>query len=129
MPTRSLHWIVTRLLLVVSSNAQIVKRECYGDFTESCWLAKVDATGMMTAACNDMQNHLQHSRLNLNDHIANINGALYCNVNGDGNFKQTCGRVSFEFPSGRLSAVCRRPGGAWAPTSSLDLNSCIANME
>ncbi|KAH7424717.1 hypothetical protein KP509_11G021100 [Ceratopteris richardii] len=80
------------------------------------------------AACNDMQNHLQHSRLNLNDHIANINGALYCNVNGDGNFKQTCGRVSFEFPSGRLSAVCRRPGGAWAPPSSLDLNSCIANI-
>ncbi|KAH7424719.1 hypothetical protein KP509_11G021300 [Ceratopteris richardii] len=100
---------------------QIVKRECYGDFTESCWIAKVDATGMMTAACNDMQNHLQHSRLNLNDHIAN--------VNGDGNFKQTCGRVSFKFPSGRLSAVCRRPGGAWASQRLTVLCSSCAFMK
>ncbi|KAH7280288.1 hypothetical protein KP509_37G059900 [Ceratopteris richardii] len=121
-------FILVLFILKSSSILKAVQADCYGAFDETCLSVYLDPlSGLLTAVCLDDTDGLTQSSLNLNGHVANINGVLRCGPNG-GNFLLSCVNVSYELPYARLRATCLDFKGDFAGRSSLNLSKCITNL-
>ncbi|KAH7280291.1 hypothetical protein KP509_37G060200 [Ceratopteris richardii] len=123
---RSVGSVLVFAILVPVTTLEVVRAACFGAFSQTCWNASLNtSSGVFTAYCLDENDSSTQSTVNLNDHVANIDGALDCNRNG-GDFLLTCTAVSL-LTANRLMATCLDALGDFAAPSSLDLNPCISN--
>ena len=98
-----------------------------GDFTRSCRNIDLHRGSVLEATCKSTSGRPSQTGMQLNNYIANINGRLRWQRNG--NFIASSRRCELDFVSGVTVLHCdtQRRDGSWT-SSSLTLDEHIANI-
>lgn len=84
---------------------------------------RIDATGKLMATCRQHDGTMRSSFLDLNKHLANIDGHF---VPGGENFSRTAHDITLD--GSRMKAKLQRRDGIWQP-DSIDLDLMIKNED
>nr|1N02_A Chain A, Cyanovirin-N [Nostoc ellipsosporum] len=94
-----------------------------GKFIETCRNTQLAGSSELAAECKTRAQQFVSTKINLDDHIANIDGTLKWQPS---NFSQTCYNSAIQ--GSVLTSTCERTNGGYN-TSSIDLNSVIENVD
>nr|3S3Y_A Chain A, TANDEM CYANOVIRIN-N DIMER CVN2L0 [Nostoc ellipsosporum] len=93
------------------------------NFIETCRNTQLAGSSELAAECKTRAQQFVSTKINLDDHIANIDGTLKYEL---GKFSQTCYNSAIQ--GSVLTSTCERTNGGYN-TSSIDLNSVIENVD
>ena len=98
-----------------------------GDFTQTCRDIDLRRGSVLEAVCRSVSGRPSRDRINLNDYIANIDGDLRWQRNG--NFSASSRNCDLDRYRGNTILRCdtQRRNGTWT-SSSVNLDDRIANI-